>query len=221
MLAQRTADLAIKEAREEASHLLEEARTQAETLVSQAQDAARHLRDEAEFEAHERIDRLAEQRDRLERDIQSLARSSLGGERVRLTQALQSALGFVTESLSLSPMRWHERGVRDDLRRTSAERRNVVARSANRKPPPQARNDRRRRSRDRRRMPHRRSIGPCPELPRPGATSRGGDDRRSRSRTKALWARWAEGAGRLAVASEHPSERRRPHRDPARSEAAT
>jgi vacuolar-type H+-ATPase subunit H len=101
VLAQRTADLAISEAREEAARLSEEARTQSEQLMTQAQEAARRLRDDAEFEAHESLDHFAEQRERLEREVSALA-ALLSGERERLTTSLQSALHFVGETLTLS-----------------------------------------------------------------------------------------------------------------------
>jgi len=101
VLAQRTADLAISEAREEAARLTDEARAQSEQVLTEAQEAARRLRDDAEFEAHERLDRLAETREQLEREVNALA-ARLSSERERLTTSLQSTLHFVAESLSLS-----------------------------------------------------------------------------------------------------------------------
>ena len=47
VLAQRTADLAIKEAREEASAMLEDARAEAEQLVGSAREESATLRSEA------------------------------------------------------------------------------------------------------------------------------------------------------------------------------
>jgi len=99
VLAQRTADLAIGEAREEADRLLAEARTQSEALLAQTQEAVRRLRDEAEQEVQARVGRLRDEHDRLERDVAALA-SKLDGERARLVQGLSAALAWVEESMS-------------------------------------------------------------------------------------------------------------------------
>jgi DivIVA domain-containing protein len=83
VLAQRTADLAVSEAREEAARILEDARSQSDALVTQARESARHMRDEAEQEMHDRVARLSDQRD-------------------RLAQALSSALRYVGDALTVS-----------------------------------------------------------------------------------------------------------------------
>jgi len=100
VLAQRTADLAISEAREEAARLVEEARAEAEAVVDRAEEGARRLRSEAEEELRSRVNRLGEERERLDRDVRELARV-VETERARLTDSLTSALRFVTEGLTL------------------------------------------------------------------------------------------------------------------------
>ncbi|HUY29473.1 MAG TPA: DivIVA domain-containing protein [Acidimicrobiales bacterium] len=100
VLAQRTADLAVSEAREEADRILEAAQAQAEAVVSQAHEAVRRLRDDAEQEVHERVGRLEADRERLEREAGALA-ALLDGERARLTESLGAALRFVEESFGV------------------------------------------------------------------------------------------------------------------------
>ncbi|HUZ20833.1 MAG TPA: DivIVA domain-containing protein [Acidimicrobiales bacterium] len=101
VLAQRTADLAVSEAREEAARILEDARSQSDALVGQARETARHMRDEAEQEMNDRVARLGDQRERLEREVQSLS-TLMETERDRLTQALSSALRYVGDALTVS-----------------------------------------------------------------------------------------------------------------------
>ncbi|MCU1491097.1 MAG: hypothetical protein JWM85_2502 [Acidimicrobiaceae bacterium] len=101
VLAQRTADMAIAEAREEATRLLEEARAESDALVGRAQEAARRLRDDAEEDMHRRVSRLGDERERLEREVQTLVRL-LEAERSRLTESLSSALRVVGDLLAPS-----------------------------------------------------------------------------------------------------------------------
>ncbi len=100
VLAQRTADLAVSEAREEADRLLAEARSQAEAMLLQAQEAVRRMREDAEREVSERIGRLEGEHERLEGGIRSLA-SLLESEKARLSEGLAAALRFVDETLSV------------------------------------------------------------------------------------------------------------------------
>ncbi|MCU1493485.1 MAG: DivIVA protein [Acidimicrobiaceae bacterium] len=101
VLAQRTADLAVSEAREEADRLLDDARQQSELMLAQAHEAVRRLRNDAEQDLHDRVSRLEGERDRLERETGSLV-GLLESERERLTQGLSSALRFVEETLAVS-----------------------------------------------------------------------------------------------------------------------
>jgi len=98
VLAQRTADLAVSEARAEADRILAEAHAEADAMVAQAQDTVRKLRGDAEQESQNRVERLESERERLERETGSLV-ALLNTERERLTQGLGAALRFVEETL--------------------------------------------------------------------------------------------------------------------------
>src|SRR5579875_2333760 len=93
VLAQRTADLAIKEANEEASRILESARAQAQALVAGAEERARQLESEAADDLTQRIARLGEERRRLELELAAL---------VRLAEAARAALEAAQARLEAS-----------------------------------------------------------------------------------------------------------------------
>jgi DivIVA domain-containing protein len=101
VLAQRTADLAIKEANEEATQLLEDARRKAHELVGQATESARKMREEADAEFASRVNVQLSQREELEQDVYSLSKM-VSEERSRLTDALQSLLRYVGENLTVA-----------------------------------------------------------------------------------------------------------------------
>ncbi len=100
VLAQRTADLAVGEAREEAERLLAEARSQSDAMLAQAQEAVRRMREDAEKEVNERVSRLESEHERLEGGIRSLS-SLLEREKARLTEGLTAALRFVDDTLAV------------------------------------------------------------------------------------------------------------------------
>jgi vacuolar-type H+-ATPase subunit H len=102
VLAQRTADMAIREAREEAATLLDGARTEAETLVGDARDSAVRITSEAEQRLREEVTRLTSARDDMRSEVDTLV-NLLGTERERLTETLGSALRYVERSLVPSP----------------------------------------------------------------------------------------------------------------------
>jgi cell division initiation protein len=114
VLAQRTADLAVREAREEATALVEEARIEAGALTAEARDEADRVRAEAEQEVHARIAALESRRVELEHEIEELDRIA-ATERGRLVASLSAAL----ESLGGMARREDERqgpaGGPDDL----------------------------------------------------------------------------------------------------------
>jgi DivIVA domain-containing protein len=87
VLAQRTADLAISEARAEADRLLEDARSESHRLVDEAKDAAARIGSEAEIELTQRVTRLTERRDALDREVRTLS-GLIEGERERIADAL-------------------------------------------------------------------------------------------------------------------------------------
>ena len=101
VLAQRTADLAIREAQEEAGQILDLARGEAETLVGDARDSAERISSDAERRLHEDVARLTGSRDALKTEVDTLV-SLLGAERDRLTETLGAALRYVERSLSPS-----------------------------------------------------------------------------------------------------------------------
>ncbi len=98
VLAQRTADLAIKEARDEASAMMEDARAQAEELVGSARQESSQLRAEAQVRAKETIADLEERKVQLETEVAETS-NFIEALRKQLVFALQGALETVGESL--------------------------------------------------------------------------------------------------------------------------
>jgi cell division initiation protein len=86
-LAQRTADLAIHEAKTEAERLVKAAEQRARRLVGDAEDAAAHLAEAAQTELRADLERLQTARDQLFGEVQALG-SWLEGERGRIRRAL-------------------------------------------------------------------------------------------------------------------------------------
>jgi DivIVA domain-containing protein len=102
VLAQRTADLAVKEAQDEAAQLLDGARSDAETIVADARAVAERTKSDAEKKLRDEVARLGGERDRLRGEIDTLT-GLLGAERERLTESLSTMLRFVEKNLSASP----------------------------------------------------------------------------------------------------------------------
>lgn len=102
ILAQRTADLAIREAQEQSAQLIDNARSEAEKLVSDARENAERLTTEADRKMREDVARLEEQRDKVRADLGSLT-ALLDAERTRLAEALGAALRVVERTLAPSP----------------------------------------------------------------------------------------------------------------------
>jgi cell division initiation protein len=102
ILAQRTADMAIREAQEQAEELLENARAEADAALAHAQEAAKRLASDAQRELHEETDRLTGLRDSLRRDVRTLS-DLLETERGRLSEALSSALRWIDQGMAPSP----------------------------------------------------------------------------------------------------------------------
>jgi DivIVA domain-containing protein len=96
VLAQRTADLAIAEARTEADRLVEDARAESHRLVTEARDAAQRIANDAEIDLSQRVTRLTDQRDNLDRDVRTLT-ALVEGERSRLAESLGILLSQVTD----------------------------------------------------------------------------------------------------------------------------
>ncbi len=102
LLAQRTADMAIREAQEEAAELLDRARAEGESILDHANESARRITSEGQRQLQTEVDRLTSQRDQLRGDVRTLC-DLLDNERERLNEALGSALRWVEQGLSTSP----------------------------------------------------------------------------------------------------------------------
>jgi DivIVA domain-containing protein len=102
VLAQRTADMAIREAQEEAAQLLDRARAEGESILDNATEAARRMTSDAQRQLQLEVERLTGQRDQLRTDVRTLG-DLLDNERERLSEALASALRWVEQSLSPAP----------------------------------------------------------------------------------------------------------------------
>ncbi len=101
ILAQRTADLAIKEANEEAAAILESARREAHDLVAQADENARRIRQEADEDFATRVNAQLAQREQLENDVRTLG-ALVAEERGRLADSLQTVLRYVVDNVVVS-----------------------------------------------------------------------------------------------------------------------
>jgi cell division initiation protein len=103
VLAQRTADLAIQEAKDQAARIVAHAESQAQALRAEAADQARATVESATREARAEVERLEQERRRLDDEISTLDRY-LDDERARvrdlLSQALRQVDAFVP---SLTP----------------------------------------------------------------------------------------------------------------------
>jgi DivIVA domain-containing protein len=102
VLAQRTADLAIKEAQEEAAQHLDAARADAESIVSEARQNAERITTEGDKKLKDEVARLSVERDRLRGEIDVLV-GLISAERERVTESLMTTLGYVEKNLSASP----------------------------------------------------------------------------------------------------------------------
>ncbi|MBW3667773.1 MAG: DivIVA domain-containing protein [Actinobacteria bacterium] len=91
VLAQRTADLAVQEAREQAQRIVADADNQAHGVRAEAAEHARRTIEEATREAWAQVGRLESARDDLHREIAAL-QQYLDGERARLRAVVGETL---------------------------------------------------------------------------------------------------------------------------------
>jgi len=98
VLAQRTADLALQEARHEAERVQAQAKQHAETIVSRAEEAARRTVEETNARLREEVGKLEAARVRLRADVDELERY-LEDQRRQLHASLSAALSRVEEVL--------------------------------------------------------------------------------------------------------------------------
>jgi cell division initiation protein len=96
VLAQRTADLAVNEAREQAAGIVAAAEEQAQALRAEAADHARRTIDDATREAWAQVGKLEAARDQLRADVDALERY-LDEERGHLRAALADTLRRVED----------------------------------------------------------------------------------------------------------------------------
>jgi DivIVA domain-containing protein len=98
VLAQRTADMTVREAQDKASDILANAQSEARALITEAEDAARRITNDAEREVRAELSRLEEARAQLQIDVENL-QHHLETERSRLHLALTNALRWVDDNL--------------------------------------------------------------------------------------------------------------------------
>ena len=102
VLAQRTADMAVDEARQQAAQIVGSAQSQAQQIVGSAEEQAARIADEAQRHLWDDIATLESARELLRADIGTLEQY-LASERARLHQALIEMLRrFDTEMPSLT-----------------------------------------------------------------------------------------------------------------------
>jgi cell division initiation protein len=99
VLAQRTADMAVKESQQQARETLVNAQTEARTMVVEAEERARSTTEEAERDLREELVRLESARQQLHKDIILLERH-VEEERSRMRAALANAAAWVDQNLS-------------------------------------------------------------------------------------------------------------------------
>jgi cell division initiation protein len=102
VLAQRTADLAVQEAREQASRILGGAEQQAQTLLADAEERARRAHDEAISEIRAELGTLEAVRQRGQQEVDLLNRW-VEEHRTHLASTLKEALTVVDRAGTLSP----------------------------------------------------------------------------------------------------------------------
>jgi len=102
VLAQRTADLAVQEAREQAARILGGAEQQAQALLADAEERARRAHDEAISDIRAELTTLEAVRQRGQQEVDLLNRW-VEEHRIHLASTLKEALAVVERAGSLSP----------------------------------------------------------------------------------------------------------------------
>jgi len=101
VLAQRTADLAVREAQEQAAALMDSARTESDKLLTDAREEAQNLATDAERRHADELARLQSDRDHVSRELRELS-ELLETERKRLSESLHAALRYIERTLPAS-----------------------------------------------------------------------------------------------------------------------
>jgi DivIVA domain-containing protein len=94
VLAQRTADLAVQEAREQAARILAGAEQQAQATITEAESRARQAEEDAMADVRAELGRLENARQSAEGEVENIRRW-VEDHRVTLTSALKDALGML------------------------------------------------------------------------------------------------------------------------------
>jgi DivIVA domain-containing protein len=102
VLAQRTADLAVQEAREQAARILAAAEQQAQGLVADAEERARRLHGEALADVHAELAKLETIRAQSQQEVDALTRWA-EEHRTHLATTLQDALAMIDRAGLLAP----------------------------------------------------------------------------------------------------------------------
>ena len=99
VLAQRTADMAVKESQQQARETIVNAQNESRAMVTEAEERARRTTEEAERDLREELMRLESARQQLHQDIILLERH-VEEERSRMRAALANAAAWVDQNLS-------------------------------------------------------------------------------------------------------------------------
>lgn len=99
LLAQKTADTAVREAEELAATMVQEAKVKAEALMTQANQRAREIVEEASNRARDEVLELAKSKDRLLGELGQL-NSKVSVARGQMKQLLQNMLEQIDETLA-------------------------------------------------------------------------------------------------------------------------
>lgn len=100
VLAQRTADLAVKEGREQAARLVESAESEAAAMRAEAEEETRHLIEEAQAQVRDDVARLEGARRQLDQDVDRLRRY-VDEQRTRAKAVLADAAANLDTALAL------------------------------------------------------------------------------------------------------------------------
>jgi cell division initiation protein len=102
VLAQRTADLAVQEAREQAARILASAEQQAQSIIGEAEERARRSHEDALVEVKGELNKLEASRQQLQADVENLTRW-VDEHRAHLKANLSEAMAKVDQAVLLSP----------------------------------------------------------------------------------------------------------------------
>jgi cell division initiation protein len=102
VLAQRTADLAVQEAREQAARILASAEQQAQSILGEAEEGARRSHEDALVEVKGELNKLEASRQQLQADVENLTRW-VDQHRVHLKTNLAEAMTKIDQTELLSP----------------------------------------------------------------------------------------------------------------------